>query len=249
MRRSERASPDWAKVLDEVAADASTSLGLQAHDALFQAILRGRIPPGSHLTEQPIADSLGVSRISVREAIRELTREGLAQIYPNRGAFTVEFTPEDIEEIFSLRAVLEGLAVKLVAESPSRTDLARLEDVVDEMVAVEGSHDRLASAWIDAKFHRILMEISGHQRALSAWHAMSAQITMAVYNSTTYYPDIDGLAERHAGIVAVLRHGDPDGAEAYLVNHILEGGRWLLEAIGRDRLLDSPDPVGVRQKS
>lgn len=238
MTRVTKSSPDWSLILDAIPGGPDVPLGRQIHDALFQAILRGRVPPGSHLTEQPIADGLGVSRISVREAIRELTREGLAQIFPNRGAFTVEFSPEDIEEIFSLRAVLEGLAVRLAAQDHSRTDLALLEDVVDEMVDVENSHDRLAGAWIDAKFHRTLMEISGHQRALHAWHAMSAQITMAVYNSTTYYPDIDGLAARHVAIVDVVRSGDPVAAEAHIEHHILDGGRLLLEAIGRDRLLE-----------
>ena len=249
MKRAVKAAPDWPTVLDEISGEPHVPLGRQVHDALFQAILRGRVPPGSHLTEQPIADGLGVSRISAREAIRELTREGLARIYPNRGAFTVEFTPEDIEEIVSLRAVLEGLAVRLVAEQPTRTALARLEDVVDEMARVENSHDRLAGAWIDAEFHRILMELSGHTRALDAWHAMSAQITMAVYTSTTYYPDIDGLAARHEGIVDVLRRDDPDAAEAHLVDHILEGGRLLLEAIGRDRLLEQREPSRGRDQS
>jgi len=241
MTRVRKAAPNWSTVLDDLEGDAHASLSLRVHDALFEAILRGRIAPGSHLAEQPIADRLGVSRIGVREAVRELSRGGLAEIVPNRGGFTATFAPDDIEEIFSLRAALERIAVRLVAKDASRTDLARLEDVVDEMSDVESGHDRLAGARIDTTFHRILMEASGHRRALHAWHAMSAQITMAVYNSTTYYQDIDGLASRHQGIVDTIRTGDPEAAEAFILDHILDGGRLLLEAVRRDRLLDRSD--------
>lgn len=231
--------PVWPQVLEELDAPRHQSLSQQSHETLYQAILQGRVPPGSHLPEEPIARTLGVSRISIREAIRELTREGLVEIIPNRGAYTVEFGPSDIEEIFSLRAALEGLAIRLAAQNAGRTDIARLEDVIEEMEAVQGSNDRLAGARVDAMFHRVMVEASGHSRVLQVWHGMSAQITMAVYNSTTYYQDIDGLPDRHQGILDIIRQGDPDAAEECIKEHIFEGGRLLLEAVGRDRVLNS----------
>lgn len=231
-------SSPWIERFPEIAAPTHQSLSEHVYELLFQAILRGKIGPNEHLAEQPIADSLGVSRISVREAIRHLAKDGLIKIFPNRGAFTLDFTPEDIEEIFSLRAVLESLGIRLATERANRTDLARLEDIIDEMDEIEKSDDRLAGAWADAKFHSTLMEISRHERALHAWRSMSAQITMAVYNSTTYYPDIQGLAERHQGIVEIIRAGEPDAAATCITNHILEGGRLLLQAVGRDQVIE-----------
>lgn len=228
----------WSTLLAQLDTPRQIPLSERVYVALFEAILGGKIRPGEHLAEQPIAGSLGVSRISVREAIRRLATDGLVEIIPNRGAFVVDLSPDDIEEIFSLRAALEALGIRLACRSVGRIDLARLEEVVDEMRDIEKSHDRVAGAEVDTKFHLTLMEISRHRRALEAWHSMSAQITIAVYNSITYYPDIDGLAERHSRIVDVIRAGDTEEAESCISDHIIQGGRMLLEAIGRDSLVE-----------
>lgn len=227
----------WSDLLTQLEAPGQVSLGERVYESLFEAILGGKVRPGEHLAEQPIAGSLGVSRISVREAIRRLATDGLVEIIPNRGAFLVDFTPDDIEEIFSLRGALEALGIRLASETAGRIDLARLEEVVDEMRGVEKSHDRVAGAEVDTRFHLTLMEVSRHRRALHAWHSMSAQITIAVYNSITHYPDIDGLADRHGRIVEVIRSGDAAEAERCIRDHIIQGGRRLLAAIGRESLV------------
>ncbi len=229
---------DWASALAGAERPVGVPLGEYAHGLLFQAIVQGRIGPDQHLAEQPIAEAIGVSRISIRDAIRQLAAAGLVSIYPNRGAYTIGFTPQDIEEIFSLRAALETLAIRLVARNVSRTDLARLEDIVDEMRAVEAREDRFAGAWEDARFHGTLMEVSGHSRAYAAWRNISAQITMAVYSAASYYEVLGSLAERHEILIEVLRSGDPDQAEELIVQHIIHGSRLLLEAIGRQQLLE-----------
>jgi GntR family transcriptional regulator of gluconate operon len=224
----------WSDRLRELASPQHISLSERVYESLFEAILGGKVLPGEHLAEQPIAGSLGVSRISVREAIRRLATDGLVELIPNRGAFVVAFGPRDIEEIFSLRGSLESLGIRLATEGAGRVDLVRLEEIVDEMRDIEKSHDRVSGAEVDTRFHLTLMEVSRHRRALEAWRSISAQITIAVYNSITYYPDINGLADRHARIVEVIRSGGADEAERHISDHILQGGRMLLEAIGRD---------------
>ena len=236
-----RPAPAWNDVLGGLAADPQLPLSRRVHDVLFRAIVRGRIAPGSHLPEIPIAEALGVSRVAVREAVRALTGEGLAEVFPNRGAFTVAFAVQDIEEVFSLRSALEALGARLATQKLGRTDLARLEDVLDEMREVDRSEDRFASAWVDARFHRVLMEVSGHRRAIRAWHGLNAQITVVVYNSGSYFPDIHGLADRHVPIIQALRSGDADLAERVVVQHIFDGGRLLLEAVRRDGAAGSRD--------
>ncbi len=229
---------DWTRALQDPGQVIGKSLTEHVHDVLFMAIVRGRIGPGQHLAEQPIADALGVSRISVRDAVRRLGADGFVVIYPNRGAFTIGFAPQDIEEIFSLRASLETLAIRRAAKTFGRTDEARLEELIDEMRVIERGDDRFRGVEIDARFHETVMEIAGHRRAHSAWRTISAQITMAVYSATTYYEDMDGLADRHQGIIDVLRAGDPDRAEAEIRAHIIFGSHQLLEAIGREQLLE-----------
>lgn len=234
-----RLSPlDWKKALEVEHKAAGISQSEHAFNTLYQAIVQGRVGPAHHLSEQPIADAIGVSRISIRDAIRQLESVGLVDIFPHRGAFTVSLTPQDIEEVFSLRTAIESIAIRLVASNATRTDLARLEDVIDEMRLLEQQKDRFAGAQVDAKFHGILVEVSGHRRAYEAWKRMSAQITMAVYNAGSYYEDLGNLADRHTNILAALRANDPDLAEEVISEHIIHGSHLLLEAVGRRRLLE-----------
>lgn len=237
MRLLKASSVDWVAALQDSGQKVGKTLSEHVHDLLFAGIVQGRIGPGQHLAEQHIADALGISRISVREAIRQLAVDGFVVVYPNRGAFTVGFEPDDIEEIFSLRASLEVLAIRRAAQSLTRADLAQLEDLIDEMRIVEAGTDRFAGADVDARFHATLMEISGHKRAHAAWRTISAQITMAVYSATTYYEDMEALADRHVAIIDVLRTNDADAAEQKIREHIIYGSHLLLEAVGREHLL------------
>lgn len=233
---------DWTAALAVEGKQIGVSQSEHARSTLFQAIVQGRVPPGQHLSEQPIADAIGVSRISVRDAIRQLEAAGLVSIYPHRGAYTVRLDPQDIEEIFSLRTSLEVLAIKLVARNASRTDLARLEDVVDKMRTIETGDDRYSASQVDTEFHSILMEVSGHARAFDAWKRMNAQITMAVYQAASYYEALGSLADRHVAIIDTLKTGDTDKAEEAIVAHIIHGSHLLLKAVGRQRLLSEEPP-------
>lgn len=235
---------DWIRSLapPRGATASAPTLSEHVYQALMQAILQGKLGPGEHLVEQALADQFGVSRMAVREAIRKLANDGLVEVIPNRGTFTLQFTSDDIVEIFDLRAMLEKLAVRRITERGRRSDLALLEDVVDEMKEVEQTEDRVAAATVDTKFHQKLAELSGYRRLGRFWRSMSAQITMVVYNSSSYYPDIGNLAERHQEIIDVMRTGDADAAAEAIVRHIQEGGRFLLAAIQRDNELTQEVP-------
>lgn len=243
MKLQKASSVDWVEALQDPGQKIGKTLSEHVHDLLFVAIVQGRIGPGQHLAEQHIADALGISRISVREAIRQLAADGFVIVYPNRGAFTVGFEPDDIEEIFSLRASLEVLAIRRASHDLSRSALAQLEDIIDEMEVIEAGTDRFAGADVDARFHAKLMEIAGHGRALAAWRTISAQITMAVYSATTYYEDMDGLADRHRAVIDVLRTGDADLAEQKIREHIIYGSHLLFEALGREDTLLEQKPA------
>src|SRR6202050_1927606 len=89
------------------------SLTSAVADKLREQIIRGEIPEGAQLRQDVIATQYHVSRIPVREALRQLDAEGLITIVPNRGAIVPELSPEDVEELFSIRALLEPEVLKL----------------------------------------------------------------------------------------------------------------------------------------
>lgn len=206
-------------------------LGNRAYEQILGQILAGRIAAGEHLVEQALAEQLGISRISVREALRQLAYEGLIEIIPNRGAYVRRFTAEDIEEVFRLRAALETMAAELVAGHAGPQDVANLQGMVDELAALEATGDRLRGSAMDTEFHRRLMLLSRQRRACSIWQNMSAQITMVVYSVSSNYPTFEGLAARHQRIVDLIRAQDGQALAAYLRQHILEGGQHLVDAL------------------
>lgn len=107
----------------------------QAHAALLDAILSGRIAPGAPLREARVAEQMGVSRAPVREACRLLAVQGVVRSAPNRGFFVRDFTETDIADIYEARAALETAALREAAPSVTAAQLAGLTALCDSLEA------------------------------------------------------------------------------------------------------------------
>ncbi len=210
-----------------------STLSNRVYDRLFESIITGKISPGQHLVEQTLAEHLGVSRISIREAIRTLAQHGLVEIVPNRGAFVIGMTMNDILEIYQLRASLEGLGVKLATRNLGKTNLQELHVILKKLEEIEINNDRLQGASVDTQFHRAIMNLSGNHRAIRVWDQMSSQIQMVVYNVSNYYPHYNGLVDRHLRLVEIMEAGNTNAASVYVENHIMEGAQHILEAMSQ----------------
>lgn len=219
----------WSSVLAPL--EVQITRGEQVYTSLLRSILTGMISPGQHLVEQTLADKLSVSRISIREAIRRLAQDELVEIIPNRGAFVVNLTAQDVEEIFRLRSALECLAIERVTTTVPDKDLLVFESQLAEMAVLEKQEDRLNGAGADTRFHRTIMELSGQHRIFQVWQRMYAQITVVVYNVSNYYSSYQGLAERHTHILELIRARDPKAAREYLHEHIIAGAQSLIAAM------------------
>lgn len=137
--------------------------------ALREAIVDGVLAAGSRLSEVQIAKQLNVSRTPMREAFSQLEREGLVTILPRVGALVRIVTPRDVEEIYTVRAALECLAVQEAAERINALGTAQLDDVLDAMRAAVAAGD--ASRYVDAldRFYTIIMAIADN-RTLQETH-------------------------------------------------------------------------------
>ncbi len=222
-------SNEWQQALQPI--KSQTLLADQVYQNLSQAILTQKIKPGQHLVEQPLADQLSVSRVSVREAIRRLAQDGLVEIIPSKGSFVVSLTADDVEEIYQLRSALEIIALKEIMLTDNHVNLSPLENIVTQMVSLEQKQDRLQGAALDNQFHRTLMNLSGLNRTIRIWEQMSTQITMVIYTVSNYYPSYEGLVERHSKLVELIQSGNYENSAAYLRQHIQEGAQQLLKAI------------------
>jgi DNA-binding GntR family transcriptional regulator len=127
---------------------------------LREAIVGNLLKPGGRLTEVQLSRQLGVSRTPLREAFAQLEREGLVTIVPRVGAFVREVTPRDVDEIYTVRAALEGMAVELAAKNVTAVGRARLDDVVDAMrVRLEANDPTGYTQELD-RFYSIVMDLA-----------------------------------------------------------------------------------------
>ncbi len=192
-----------------------------AYRLIREEILSGRRAGGSWLREGDLADSIGVSRTPVREALRRLTAEGLVRYERNRGVQVQDWSAADLDEIFSLRSVLEPWGCRLAAGA-GLVDLEALDALAHEMDAVVAGPQpdlgRLTE--LNNRFHREILEGSGNSR-LPALIASIVRVPLVWRTFSHYSPEAlaRSLAHHHE-LVAALAAGDPDWAESVMRSHV-----------------------------
>jgi DNA-binding GntR family transcriptional regulator len=201
-------------------------------DALRDAITQGVLKPGQRIVERELAADLDVSRLPIREAIRQLEHEGLLISHPRKGTFVVEVSDEDVVEIFSLRTAFESLAIRLVTAHSSPTDVDRLLVLVDAMRDA-AAQQHFAALWeIDTEFHTLLCTLANHERLLKHWGLLFRQ-WQALDSLVDQVHPLEALAaddpliiaqhqlpEIHQALVDAIASGDPDRAEQAMREHM-----------------------------
>jgi DNA-binding GntR family transcriptional regulator len=179
-------------------------------DRLRETILRGFFGPEDRLREEHLADVLQVSRGPVREALTQLEREGLVVIRRNRGASVARLSAEDLEEVYSLRLVLERLAARYAVARATDEDLAALDRVIADLVAaVDGGMSPQGRVALDTKFHDLFYQASHHRRLIDAWAMLKSQLYLFMLTRrASGMKSDDKIVTKHARILAALRARD-----------------------------------------
>jgi DNA-binding GntR family transcriptional regulator len=135
----------------------------QVLEELRQSIIAGRLAPGSRLVERELISMTGVSRTVIREALRQLESEGLITIIPNKGPVVRELTLGEAKDLYSIRAVLEGLAARLFAENAAEAQIAELEEALNgtEEAYRGGDAERILKS--KNRFYDVLFEGAGSE--------------------------------------------------------------------------------------
>jgi DNA-binding GntR family transcriptional regulator len=185
---------------------------------LREKIIAGDIAPGELIVERQWAAQLGVAQASVREALNILAAEGFILRVPGRRARATQFSKQDVEQIYEIREVLEGLAARLIVER--KVDLVPIERAWDAMQRAAAASDIKALVDADLRFHLSLCEESGN--ALLAKQArrllvpLFAFVLMRVYTNQRGAQPWKTTIELHGQIVDALKLGDPFVAEQYV---------------------------------
>lgn len=195
-------------------------LNQKVYRALKEAILKGEIAKGEKLIESQIAQQLGTSRTPVREAINRLAVEGLVELVPNQGAFVAEISMEDIEEVFQIRSVLEGLAVRLFARRSTDEHLRELEIKLGEMKRALEAKDTISYGELDASFHRFIWSFSGSKRLLKILDGLMPYIDSYRLKSL-YLPHVMEISfEDHLNLLNLLKGRKIKESEELMRRHV-----------------------------
>jgi DNA-binding GntR family transcriptional regulator len=185
-----------------------------------EEILNGRFKPGESLVETRLAEELGVSRTPVREAIRQLELEGLVVSIPNKGVFVQGISRQDIDDIYTIRHLIEGQAVRWAVERIEEEELKELEEIVELMEYYTRKKDYEEIAKLDTKFHDVIYDACKSKVLRHTLSSLHHYIQKArLYSLKVPHRALDTLQEHKAILNAIERH-DPEAAEKLMVQHI-----------------------------
>ena len=196
---------------------------------LRERILHGDYPEGSALRQDALAEALGVSRIPVREALRQLEAEGLVAFNPHQGAVVSTLSLPEVEELFALRALIESDLMARSVPVLRASHLARAAEILDEYEAAFERRDIAEWGLLNWQFHSTLLSAAGRTRTLGVLQTLHNQSEryMRMQLALTH-GELRAKGE-HRAILAAARSRDASRAAERLATHILNAGRSLTE--------------------
>jgi DNA-binding GntR family transcriptional regulator len=202
----------------------------RAYEHLKASILEGRFNPGERLTEEHLAKELGISRTPVREALHKLESEGLIKPLATRGFVASQDSKEEIEELFEIRAVLEGYALRVICGRITEPVLDQLEEAVAKAEEALQRHCLDEIFRWNTRFHDTLHDLITDKHRLYHQMVTMRQYVLRYRKNTLQYPDGGKrTVEGHRRILLALRLRDPDLSERLMREHIEQSMKDALQ--------------------
>lgn len=203
--------------------------------AIREAVASGRFAGGDRVREVVVAEMAGVSRTSVRQALALLAAEGYVELRPNRGAVVVDWSEDNLLQVFDLRALLESYAAGQGAQHASAEDVAAMRADVAEferLVRRRGSPETRLIAEANNRLHRRIIAAAGNPRLptllAAVVHVPIERQTFARYDRAA----LERSAQQHRDIVEAIARGDAPWAEATMRAHIHAGKQAIFGTAG-----------------
>jgi DNA-binding GntR family transcriptional regulator len=205
-----------------------SSLRERIKDVMLQRIVAGEYMPGMRLVETRIAQELGVSQASVREALRDLEHIGCVSYEPYRGCSVRTFSTDELLEAFPVRAALEALAAELAAAAMTPEELDAVEERFEAMLAAARAGDAHEQSRADTEFHAAIVEASRNPTLARQWTYLEPYLRTFITLSRPG-TDLVALADEHLPILEALRAGDAKRAGKAMHRHLMQAARTLAE--------------------
>lgn len=201
-------------------------------DTLRQAIFELRFRPGEHLVERELCELIGVSRTSLREALRQLEGEGLVEIVPNKGPRVFMPTLDQAREIYEAREVLESHAGGVAAERASEADIRALKRVPKRLAAAIRANDRMGVIEAKAEFYATVLGCGGNREIAEILRKLIGRLTLVWPTMIVRSSESERVIAEVEGMVAAVAARDSDRARATFAEHIRSAHRMTADFIG-----------------
>lgn len=209
-----------------------TSIRERVFEYLKAGVLSGHLNPGERLTEEHLAKEMGVSRTPVREALHKLESEGLIKPLETRGFIVSHDSKDEIEELFEIRSLLEGHALRIISKKISEQDLGQLNNFIEKAEeALRRKRIDEVFKW-NTKFHDMLHNLVAEKRRLHRLMVNIRRYALRYRKDTLQYPDgVRRAIDGHRKILLALRLKDPDLCERVMREHIQQAKEDALQAL------------------
>ena len=208
---------------------AQSSITDRVRDSIREAIIDGRLAPGSLHSVQTLATAFGVSRTPVREALIDLAGAGMAEFERNRGVRILQTSIHDLEEILSLRLLLEVPAAHRAAEQASPETIAALRAELASMREAAQRDDEVTTMTHDRRFHELINEASGNARLAKYVDSLRDLILTRGVSTVGQSRDLPAIIDEHSAVLRAVEAHDADAAASAMKEHICNTASLLLK--------------------
>jgi len=203
------------------------------HEKVFEVvkekILMGVLKPGDALIETKLSEELGVSRTPIREAIRQLELEGLVYTIPHKGAIVAGVSTQDIEDIYTIRMLLDGLAARLAAIKLNQEEEDELTEIITLMELYTQRKDVARVMKTDSRFHELIYRASKSkplEHVLSTFHSYVIRARVTSFETPGR---LESAYEEHKKIYEAIIKRNADLAEEYAKKHVANAAKNLID--------------------
>ncbi|MDB5843855.1 MAG: transcriptional regulator, GntR family [Polaromonas sp.] len=224
---------------DRLADVRDTSLAKLVRDDMLALILKGELVPGQRINEPDVASRLQVSRVPVREALRELESSGLVVSRKHSGVFVRQLQATEIRDLYQMRGLLDGFAGRCAASLPDRERkalVALLGTSVDAMLEAAGRHDVQRYYGENLHFHWTIVESAGNGQLIDTYRGIVQKLHLSRLKNLSQDLGMQVSMDEHVEIVRAIQDSDPLRCEALMAHHV--GGAYA-------RLLDAALPPSL----
>jgi len=210
-----------------------TSLARLVRDDVLALILKGVLTPGQRINEPDVAARLGVSRVPVREALRELQSSGLVVARKHSGVFVRELEATEVRDLYQVRGLLDGFAGRQAAQLPAAQKdalLAVLDDSVNAMQDAARRHEVSGYYGENLRFHWAIVESTGNRTLTETYRGIVQKLHLARLKNLSQDVGMQASIAEHVEIVQALRAGDPVDCDALLARHVGDAFERLVDS-------------------